>query len=601
MKNRVDQKRRKESHKITTAEIKNLLLPLFTRHRHRLLAGFAALLTVDFLQLTIPRLIKRGVDGLADKAIDQTGLLQLGCIILCIAVIVLLLRFCWRVLIIGFSRLLERAVRNRLFAHILKMDAQFFEKRTTGDLMAHLSNDLSAVQMACGMGMVAAVDALVMSVAAIGFMIAINPKLTLMALLPLPLLAVSTRILSGKLHKRFATVQEQFASLTEFSRSTLLSIGLIKAYTMEQFQTARFNGLGQEYVRHNIEVAKIQGLIHPLASLVGSCGMLMILFFGGRLVIDETISLGGFVAFITYLYMLIWPMMAIGWVANLAQRGLTSLGRIQNILNTIPDLEDINESDQSLPAKDFGFTLKNLTFSYASATTPALSQFSIDFPPGIYGITGRTGSGKSTLCKLLIRMYPVEDHNLFIAGIDVNTLPLGLVRSQISYVSQEPTLFSDTIGNNISLGRPDSTQKEILAAAKNAAIHNDIMEFQEGYNTVIGERGVKLSGGQRQRLALARALLCNRPILIIDDGLSAVDVATEHEVFNGIKQHLAGKTVIIVSNRIKLLSMTDRITILNGGRVEQEGSHEELLAQNPLYRTMHEKQMKNDGNRETLS
>ena len=591
-------KKDRTSKKISYAEFKTLLRPLFVHHRYRLLLGFSALLLVDLLQLTIPRIIKRGVDGLAEQSISQAGLLRLGLAILGIALLVVMLRFCWRYLIIGFSRLLERAVRNRLFNHILKMDAQFFEKHSTGNLMAHLGNDLSSVQMACGMGMVAAADALVMSIAAIGFMLAIDPALTVLALLPMPFLAISTRILSGKLHKRFATVQEQFSSMTEFTRSTLLSIGLIKAYTMETFQAARFNVLGKEYAGSNISVAKIQGLISPLASLVGSCGMLMILFFGGKLVIAATISLGDFVAFITYLYMLIWPMMAIGWVANLAQRGLTSLGRIQHLLNARAALIDITPIEKEIPLGPVGFSLKNLSFSYVSSTQPALSEVTLDFPPGVYGITGRTGSGKSSLCKLLTRVYPVEDGMLFFAGSDVNSLSIEHIRSHIGYVSQEPTLFSATITDNIKLGRPASTQEEVIEAAKNAAIHNDILEFKDGYDTLIGERGVKLSGGQRQRLSLARALLCNRPVLIIDDGLSAVDVATEHDVFNGIKDHLEGKTVIIVSNRIKLLSMTDRITILNEGEVEMQGSHEDMLSRSSLYQTMYEKQMKNNDYRE---
>ncbi|PHR27420.1 MAG: multidrug ABC transporter ATP-binding protein [Desulfotalea sp.] len=593
MKNRPSPSEEKESSKkISYSELKALLIPLFITHRYRLLVGFCALLVVDLLQLTIPRLIKRGIDGISDLTISQGDLLRLGLSILCIAFFVVILRFCWRYLIIGFSRILERAVRNRLFTHILKMDAQFFEKHTTGNLMAHLGNDLSSVQMACGMGLVAAVDALVMSVAAIGFMIVIDPALTLLALLPMPFLAISTRILSGKLHKRFATVQEQFSDMTEFSRSTLLSIGLIKAYTMENFQSARFNVLGKQYAAANISVARIQGLINPLASLVGSCGMLMILYFGGRLVIASTISLGDFVAFITYLYMLIWPMMAIGWVANLVQRGLTSLGRIQHILNANPDLVAYTGPYTAPNSKHLGFTLKDLTFAYASSTHPALSRVTLHFPPGVYGITGRTGSGKSTLCKLLTRIYPVQDNMLFLAGTDVNTLPVALIRSHIGYVSQEPTLFSDSIAANIRLGRPESTKEEVIQAAKDGAIHNDIIAFKDGYDTLIGERGVKLSGGQRQRLALARALICDRPILIIDDGLSAVDVATEHDVFSGIRKHSANKTVIIVSNRIKLLSMTDQITILQEGIVEQQGSHEELLISSRLYQAMYDKQMK---------
>jgi ATP-binding cassette subfamily B protein len=586
--------------RIPFSQLRELLIPTYRRHRLRLAAGFTALILVDFLQLTIPRIIKRGVDGLDSMTITPDGLLHLGGMILLIAGAVVVLRFAWRYLIIGFSRLLERAVRNRIFSHILKMDAPFFEKHTTGDLMAHSSNDLAAVQMACGMGMVAAIDALVMSLAAIGFMVAIDPLLTLLALLPMPFLAVSTRILSGRLHKQFATVQEQFSLLTEFSRSTLISIGLIKAYTMENFQTARFGRLGKKYLRSNLRVASIQGLISPLATLVGSIGMLMVLYFGGRLVIAGAITLGDFVAFITYLYMLIWPMMAIGWVANLVQRGLTSLGRIYDLVTSRTVLPDPVLPGQPEMFPRPGFELKNLHFCYKSATPPALHNITLVLGPGIHGLTGRTGSGKSTLCKLLARLYPLEDGQLFFGGRDVNQLPLAFIRSHIGYVGQEPVLFSDTIAANIALGRPEASRDEIIQAAANAAIHDDIVELKDGYDTMTGERGVKLSGGQRQRLALARALLCDRPVLIIDDGLSAVDVATEHEVFAGLKKHFAGKTVLIVSNRIKLLSMTDRIIILADGSVESDGSHDQLLLENSLYQSMFAKQMTQDAAEEPV-
>ena len=589
-----------ESGRVPWAQLRELLLPTFRQHRLRLAAGFSALILVDLLQLTIPRFIKSGVDGLSKMTITPGGLLRLAAIILSIAAAVVILRFAWRYLIIGFSRLLERGIRNRIFSHIVKMDAPFFEKHTTGELMAHSTNDLSAVQMACGMGMVAAVDSMVMSVAAIGFMIAIHPMLTLMALLPMPILAVTTRILSGKLHKRFATVQELFSSMTEFCRSTLISVGLIKAYTMEDFQTDRFGKLGREYVTSNLRVASIQGLISPVATLIGSLGMLMVLYFGGGLVIKTTITLGDFVAFITYLYMLIWPMMAIGWVANLVQRGLTSLGRIHELVTSRTTLPDPVLPREPAMLIHPGFRLKNLSFQYLSASTPAVNNLTLSFGPGIHGITGRTGSGKSSLCKILARLYPVGDGQLFFGDIDVNQLPLDYIRGHIGYVGQEPILFSDTIAANIALGRAEASREEVIQAAVQAAIHEDILGLKDGYDTMTGERGVKLSGGQRQRLALARALLCDRPVLLIDDGLSAVDVATEHEVFAGLKKHFAGKTVVIVSNRIKLLSMTDRIIILADGAVQSEGDHEQLLLENSLYQSMYAKQMTQDALQEPV-
>lgn len=571
-----------------------LILPVFLRHRRRLALGLVALIAVDFLQLIIPHLLKIGVDGLTAGTATTNHLLAIGGLIILIALAVAILRFAWRYLIIGFSRLLERHLRNRIFSHILTLDRLFFERRTTGDIMAHASNDLLAVQMACGMGLVAAVDALVMSCAAIGFMVHIHLRLTLLALLPMPLLALCTRLLSSRLHQRFNIVQEQFSLLTEFVRTTLVSIRLLKAYTMEDIQKRDFEQLGRAYVRSNIRVATIQGLLFPVAGLVGNLGMLLVLYFGGRLVIAGRISLGDFVAFIAYLYMLVWPMMAIGWVTNLAQRGMTSLARIHELLSAAPRLQD-RLPDKRLDLPVPGFRLRDLDFAYPETTHPALRHVSLDIGPGILGLTGRTGSGKSTLCKLLARLYPVADGCLFFGGSDVNNLSLDAVRSRIGYVGQETVLFSDTVAVNIAMGRPEACRAEIEEAARQAAIHHEIMQFPKGYETMIGERGVKLSGGQRQRLALARALLCRRPVLIIDDALSALDVETEYAVIVALRQGLRGKTVVIVSQRIKLLSETDEIVIMEQGAVVDRGGHEELFRRNALYRFMHEKQLHGPG------
>lgn len=567
-------------------ELLKIVGPSFTRHKLRIVGGLIALVTVDFLQLIIPRILRSGIDSLNSSAV-QVNLAHLGLLIIAIASIVTVLRFCWRYMIIGFSRILECSVRSTLFGHILEMDALFFERNTTGKLMSHSSNDLSAVQMAFGMGTVAAIDSTVMLFAAVGFMMAINVKLTLLALLPMPFLAISTRILSGKLHNRFQTVQEQFSELTEFTRSTISSMRLVKAYTMENLQLKRFDTMGQKYVRANLKVAVINGLMQPISTLVGNLGMLLVFFYGGKMVIEGTLSLGSFVAFITYLYMLIWPMMAIGWVANLVQRGLTSLGRLHNLLEQRPVVTGGNKTiETTKPDLEF----KDLTFSYPASSNKALSHITLSFHEGIYGITGRTGSGKTTLCRLICRLYPVNTGQLFFCETDVNELPIEIIQHQIAYVSQEPVLFSDTIANNIRFGHADASHQQIEVAAQFAAIHEDIMALKHGYETRIGERGVKLSGGQRQRLSLARALLSKRPILLIDDGLSAVDVETEHQIFSRLKEHVQSKITIIVSNRIKLLSMTDEIIILHDGNVEHRGNHLELLKTSSLYQSMSEKQ-----------
>lgn len=571
----------------STQVLLRLIYPLFRQHWLRLAAGLTALVSVDFLQLIIPRFVKTAIDGLAGGSTSQAGLLKISGMICLIALSVAVLRFVWRNLIIGFSRILEKKLRNRLFDHILRMDQPFFEQWTTGDLMAHASNDLSVIQMACGMGLVAAVDALVMSSAALAFMMAISLKLTLIALIPMPLLIVCTRILSGRLHHRFNLVQEQFALLTEFARNTLVSIKLIKAYTLERFQERRFAECGEQYVRSNLKVATVQGLLFPISSLVGNAGMLLLVYYGGVSVIGGQISIGSFIAFVSYLNMLIWPMMAVGWVANLAQRGLTSLGRIKRLLDVTPSV--VTGPILPLPPAKDHFVCRNLTFTYPAAIRPALRGITLEIGPGLLGIAGKTGSGKSTLCKLLLRMYPVPDGTLFFRGMDVNRLAQADLRGCIGYVGQEPVLFADTIARNIAFGKPGATQEEIEAAAKAAAIDADILGFPGGYQTIIGERGVKLSGGQRQRLALARALLCDRPVLIIDDALSALDVETEQQVLQGIMERIREKCVVIVSHRVNVLRLTGRIILLDDGAIVRQGSHQDLL-DDPFYKTMVEKQ-----------
>lgn len=568
--------------------ILTMLVPLFLQYRQRLLLGFFALVCVDLIQLIIPKFIRFGVDALAQGSASRVSLLGLGAAIIGAALCVVLLRFVWRLLIIGFSRILEKSIRDRLFAHILRMDQPFFERWKTGDLMAHASNDLNAIQMACGMGLVAAVDALVMTVAGIGFMVAISPRLTVIALLPMPLLAVSTRILSARLHHRFNLVQEQFSLLTEFARTTLASIQLIQGYTLERFQGQRFAKLGNQYVRSNLNVAVVQGALFPLSTLIGNTGMLLVLYFGGRQVMTGVITIGEFVAFVTYMQMLIWPMMAVGWVANIVQRGATSLRRIHRLLSERPIITD-GTCELTLPVTQVEYRLQNLSFSYPGTNRQVLTDITLDIEPGVLGMTGKTGSGKSTLCKLLLRIYPVKQQSLFFNGQDVNDLPVDALRAHIAYVPQEATLFSDTIAGNIAFGVADAEREEIIQAAKAAAFHTEIMRLPKGYDTLVGERGVKLSGGQRQRLALARALLCNRPFLLIDDGLNAIDVETEQEVLQGLLTATALKTVVIVSHRLNVLQLADRILILEDGRIAAEGTHADLL-HHAFYRTMIHKQ-----------
>jgi ATP-binding cassette, subfamily B, multidrug efflux pump len=568
----------------------SLIKPYLRRYALRIVMGFIALIAVDFLQLWIPRIIKNAVDDLQQGIATSSGLITYGGYIVLIALAIAMLRFVWRELLLGFSRLLEMHLRNRMMSHVLTLDRAFFQRRTTGDIMALTTNDLSAVQLATGMGLVAAVDALFMGLAAIGFMAYIDWRLTLIAMAPMPFLAVFTRFLASRLHRRFKSVQEQFSTLTEFVRSSFSSIRLVKAYNQEGPQSARFNQLGEAYVRNNLRLAMVNGTLFPLSGMIGNLSLLLVVYFGGRMAIDGAITVGDFVAFITYLFMMTWPMMALGWVADLFQRGVTSLDRINALLLERPGLIAPVKGTTAVAIKG-GISIRNLSFAYPYQKQPVLTHISIDIRPGRFiGVVGRTGSGKTTLCQLLARLYPVPDGTIFFDGKDVNRISLEDVRGAIAYVPQEVILFSDSVAFNITMGRKDATREEIEAAAKAAAIHDEIMEMSEGYRTRIGERGVKLSGGQRQRLAIARALLLDRPIIIIDDGLSAVDMETEHAIIRSIASYLKGHTCIIVSHRIAPVVDAEEIVVMDDGRIIERGTHSELLEKSSFYATIYRQQ-----------
>lgn len=571
-----------------------LLLPIFTKYWLRVLFGIIALLGVDLCQLLIPRVIKLSIDGLRSGAMPPHGLSRYGLMIVGLAFGVAVFRYFWRNLILGFSRLMERDLRVQLFAHLLTLDRAFFQKRTTGELMALATNDLSAVQLAAGMGLIALVDAIVMTAAVLVFMLYINPTLTLIALSPLPVLAILTKILSGKLHQRFSRVQETFSEMTELARSTVNAMRLVKIYSREADQTASFDRLGRQYIKHNMRVATIQGLLFPVSGLVANGSLLLIVTIGGRMAIDNVITIGDFIAFISYLFMLVWPMMAIGWVTNLFQRGMTSLGRIQAILDERPVLE-IGGRGPALPTTIEAIRLKEVNFTYPGQQTPVLQGVTLSLAPGLFGLVGPTGSGKSTLCHLLARLYPVPGGSIFINGLDLNGIAIKDYRLAVAYAPQEPFLFADTLRANISFGRPEATAEEVEAAARAVGIHDEIQHFKNGYATKIGEKGVMLSGGQRQRISLARAMLTAAPILIIDDGLSAVDAGTEQHIMRGILDYSRERIVIMTSHRLAPLAGASQLAVLQEGRLTAVGKHQQLLAENDYYQAIYRKQTEPDG------
>jgi len=566
-----------------------LIFPFFRQYRLQLVIGFLSLLAVNGLQLVIPRIIKHAVDGLQKEGVSPETLLQYGIMIVGLAVGIAIFRFSWRFLILGFSRHLEKDLRSWFFSHLLTLDRVFFQSRTTGEIMALATNDMAAVQLAGGMGLVAFADALVLSLAALSFMAYIHPGLTLIAIVPMPLLALLTRFLSGRLHRYFKKVQEQFSSMTEFVRTSINSIRMIKAYTQEANQTERFDALGRQYVRANLRLAKVHGTLFPVSGLVVNTSMLLVLFFGGRLTIQGSITIGDFVAFTSYLFMLTWPMMALGWVTNLFQRGVTSLQRIQNVLEERPVIVAPSLPSPT-PGEISSISAKHLHFAYPYQSYPVLQDVTLEIQEGILGIVGKTGSGKTTLCHLLARLYPVEKDTLFWNGVDINTLDPAIIRRNIALVPQDVTVFSESVRANITMGKPDASQEEIEKAARAAAIHAEIVALPKGYDTRIGEKGVKLSGGQRQRIALARALLSDRQVIIIDDGLSAVDIETEHEIIGSIRPFIMDRICIIVSHRLSPLAQADQIIVMDLGKVVAQGNHEYLLEKNRFYATIYEYQ-----------
>ncbi len=555
----------------------------FIRHRWRLLAGLATLLVVDGLQLIIPQVIRWAINDLTRGGIVQADLIKYGLYIAGIALLIGVFRYFWRLMILGTARRIEEALRNRLFSHLQTLSLMFFQETKTGDIMAHATNDIDAVRMAMGMGLVAITDTLVLGVSSIVFMILIDPMLTLFAIVPMPFIALVTTRFSRLVHHRFEDVQASFSRLTEGVRESLAGIRVVKAFAHEEKEKGKLGHIGEEYVGKNLRLIKVWGMFFPLIMLLANLGTVIVLWLGGWETILGTITAGDFVAFMTYLSILTWPMMALGWVINLIQRGSASMGRINKILNTQPEIADL-PSLRPIPKLEGKIEFRELTFSYKPGLSPVLKGINFKVNAGEFvAIIGRTGTGKTTLCNLIPRLYGPPSGHLFLDGREIHAIPLKTLRGSIGYVPQDTFLFSNTIRENIAFGNPGASEEEIARAARIAQIDDDIRSLPMGIETFIGEKGVTLSGGQKQRIAIARAILSSPQIMILDDALSSVDTQTEDRIWNELREILEGKTRIVVSHRLSSVKEADKIIVLDDGEIREEGDHQSLLSMGGIY------------------
>lgn len=567
------------------------------QYKWRYLAGIAALMVCDLTQLAIPWQVGRVTDEVRGGTITPHKVWVYGLTIIGLAAFTAVFRFVWRIYVFGTARMVETSLRDKLFRHLQTLPADYYNHKKTGDLMAHATNDLQAVRAAAGDGVLMSADSTILSVSTLVVMLStVDWRLTVLGLLPLPILAVSAGVFGRLIHQRFRRVQEAFSTLSDRAQENIAGARVVKAFVQEKAEIDHFTRDNKHYLDTFMRMVRVQGLLDPSINFLAGAGFVIVLGYGGSLVLQNRLSLGMFVAFNSYLGMLIWPMLAIGWVVNLIQRGTASMGRIQEILDTRTDVVDapithVPDAWQRPEAAKGRIEARSLSFRYAPDLPYVLEGVSLTVEPGqTLGVIGRTGSGKSTLANLVTRLYNALPGQLFIDGVDVTEMPVAELRRTIGYAPQESFLFSKTIYENIAFPPGSWSEEDVYTAAQIAQVDSDIREFPHGYKTLLGERGVTLSGGQRQRVGIARALLKNPPILVLDDSLSAVDTATEARILAGLKPVMKDRTTIIVSHRVVAVQKADQIIVLDRGHIVERGTHDELMAREGEYYRIYQRQ-----------
>ncbi len=581
------------------------LAPYLRKYRATYVIGAVCVLFNNGIWILFPLVIRRAIDDL-NQGVTRHKLLTYSLLLLAISLVKAIFQFLTRWIMIGVSREIEFDLRNDLFTHLERLSYSFYQRTRTGDIMARATNDLNAVRMLVGPGIMYTANTIVFTAGALVFMLSISPRLTMFAFAPLPVISIVVQYFGRRIHERFERIQAMFSDISARAQENFAGARLIRAYVQEEAEIENFERDNTEYIARSLKLVRLMGMLWPTLETLLGVAIVIVLFVGGREVILHRITVGSFVAFNTYMVQLTWPIIALGWVINLFQRGTASMGRIHNIMSEQPEITDAAVPTTHIPTDIRGdIEFRNLSFRYGNTLLAAergngkahgdeevLKKVNLRISAGTsLAIVGPTGSGKSTLVSLIPRIYDAPPGTVLIDGHAIREFPLALLRRNIGFVPQETFLFSDTIRDNIAFGAEDVTDEAVRHAAEAANIAAEIEGFPDGYKTLVGERGLTLSGGQKQRTAIARALIRNPRILVLDDALASVDTQTEDRILNHLREIMQGRTTIFISHRVSTVRNADRIAVLHDGEIVELGTHDELIERNGYYTDLYNKQL----------